>query len=202
MVKRVYVEKKEEFAVKAGELREEIKGYLGIKGIDKFRYLIRYDIENLKDPDRAKSYTGEIAVDYYGRVVPKHAHGTANLSSFTNSTTIMVEKMVELFDRITDPALLVRRMYVVAGRVLYESEVKRRSAEYDQLSFFDKNGQFVADMNGEAKEDEADERERAIQDAVLKIKKRYGKNAILKGTSYTEGATARERNAQIGGHKA
>ncbi len=169
---------------------------------DQLVLTVGYDIENLNDPDRAKRYTGEITVDYYGRLVPKHAHGTLNLNSFTNSTTVMVEKMVELFDRIIDPDLLVRRMYVVAGRVLYESEVKKRTAEYEQLSFFDKNGQFMVDVNESSKEDEADEREKAIQDAVLKIKNRYGKNAILKGTSYTEGATGRERNAQIGGHKA
>ncbi|MCR5097516.1 MAG: Y-family DNA polymerase [Lachnospiraceae bacterium] len=169
---------------------------------DQLVLTVGYDIENLKDPDRAKKYTGEITVDHYGRLVPKHAHGTMNLGGFTNSTTQMVQKMVELYDRIIDPELLVRRMYVVAGRVMYESEVKRRTAEYDQLSFFDKNGQFIADTDSPQKEEQADERERAIQDAVLKIKNRYGKNAILKGTSYTEGATGRERNSQIGGHKA
>ncbi len=169
---------------------------------DQLVLTVGYDVENLTDPDRAKKYKGEITVDYYGRMVPKHAHGTQNLSDFTNSTTRMVEGMVELFDRITDPQLLVRRMYVVAGRVLFESEVKRQRTEYDQLSFFDKNGNFTVDTKTAGEEDETQKRERAIQDAVLAIKNRYGKNAILKGTSYTEGATGRDRNAQIGGHKA
>ena len=160
-----------------------------------------YDIENLRDPDRAAAYHGEIHIDRYGRLVPKHAHGTYNLPDFTDSVNRLISGMMELFDRIVDPSLLVRRMYVVAGRVMRRSEVKARKEAYDQLSFFTPEGQFIMDQNDSKKEDEK-RRDEALADAVLSIKKRYGKNAILRGTSYTEGATGRERNAQIGGHKA
>ena len=186
------------------EMTDELSLRLHEKGLvtDQLVLTVGYDIENLTDPERAKKYTGPITVDHYGRAVPKHAHGTFNLPEFTDSTSQMVEGMVELFDRIIDPELLVRRMYVVAGRVMYASEVKRQKASYEQLSFFSKTGDFLADGNERDEDESKKERERAIQDAVLSIKSRYGKNAILKGTSYTEGATGRERNAQIGGHKA
>ncbi len=185
------------------EMTDELSLRLHEKGLltDQLVLTVGYDIENLTDPQIADKYKGEITVDHYGRYVPKHAHGTHNLTEFTNSTTIMVEGMVALFERIVDPDLLVRRIYVVAGRVMYESQVKKRAESYNQISFFDKDGNFMAEEQ-KPKEDEAKKREKAMQDAVLSIKKRYGKNAILKGTSYTEGATGRDRNSQIGGHRA
>ena len=186
------------------EMTEELSLRLHEKKIvtDQLVLTVGYDIENLKDPDRAKKYTGEVTADHYGRLVPKHGHGTQNLLEFTDSTTVMVDNMVSLFERIADPALLVRRIYVVASRVMRASDLKKQKAKYDQLSFFTPDGKFITDTVEIAKEDDKKRKEQAIQDALLSIKSRYGKNAILRGTSYKEGATGRDRNAQIGGHKA
>lgn len=159
---------------------------------------IGYDIENLTNPAILKKYKGEVTTDAYGRRVPKHAHGTENLSISTSSGRLLIDAVLRLYDRIINPDLLVRRITVVAGRVIPEREAAEKRVDA-QLSFFDDFGA----LSRMKKEEEARmERERRLQEAELSIKKRFGKNAILKGTSLVEGATAKDRNAQIGGHKA
>ena len=145
---------------------------------------IGYDTESLTDPEIRSRYRGPVAADWYGRKVPKPAHGSINLPRQTSSTRLITDAVMDLFDRIVDPALLVRRMYVVAAHVVDETQVAGV-----QLDLFE-----------EPAEDEA--RERSRQEAILAIRKKFGKNAILKGMNFDEGATARERNQQIGGHKA
>ena len=165
---------------------------------DQMVLTIGYDVENLLDPRRKKEYKGEITTDHYGRKVPKHAHGTVNLKSGTSSTKEIMEAVLGLYDRIVDHDLLVRRITITANRVVAETLVKEKSA-YEQLDLFT---DYAALQNQRQKEEEEKEKERNIQEALLSIKKRYGKNAILKGTNFCEGATAMDRNRQIGGHKA
>ena len=161
---------------------------------DQMVLTVGYDIENLTDPKRRIAYRGEVTTDPYGRKIPKHAHGTANLGRRTSSTRLITEAVMELFDRIVDGNLLVRRVNLVANHVLPETAVQQELA-FDQLDFF-------SDAADKEAEDALLEREKRRQQAVLSIRKKYGKNAILKGMNYEEGATTRERNAQIGGHKA
>lgn len=158
---------------------------------------IGYDIENLTDPDRAKAYRGSVKVDHYGRKVPKHAHGTGNLDGYTSSTQHIMDVMMQLFDRIVNPTLLTRRITVVANHVVPESSVEKATAT--QMDLF---SDYHLELEESKEEEEARRKEKKLQQAVLSIQKKYGKNAILKGTNLQEGATARERNAQIGGHKA
>ncbi len=158
---------------------------------------IGYDVDNLLDEKRNKAYKGKISIDRYGRKVPYHAHGTKNLSRYTASSNIIVDAALELFDEITDKSLLIRRMTVVAERILPTGEAKEET-DFEQMSIYD----FLSDSDKKKKEEEKLEKERRLQLAVLDVKKRFGKNAMLKGTNLQEGATARDRNAQIGGHKA
>ena len=159
---------------------------------------IGYDVENLTDSRRSTKYKGEVTVDRYGRKVPKHAHGTANLKRQTSSANLIIEATLELFDRIVDRDLLTRRINICANRLTDET-MANRSSEYEQLSFF---VDYTEKAKTEAEEEASLEREKRMQKAMLSIKKRYGKNAILKGMNLEEGATARDRNGQIGGHKA
>ena len=158
---------------------------------------VGYDIESLTDPKRRDKYHGEITTDHYGRKVPKHAHGTANLGKYTSSTKQIMDAMTELYDRIVDPNLLVRRVYVVAGHVLDEGDVPQETTE--QLDLFT---DYAAKEQQEAEDAVALAKERKRQNAILAIQKKYGKNAILKGMNFEDGAMTRERNGQIGGHKA
>ena len=159
---------------------------------------VGYDIENLKDPERRKKYRGEITVDRYGRGVPKHAHGTRNLEEYTASGALLIDAVTELYERIVDRKLLIRRLSLCANHVVREGEAQKKQ-EFMQMDLF-------TDYGAEEKREEEKEakllREKQMQQAVLSIKKKYGKNAILKGMNYREGATARDRNGQIGGHKA
>ena len=159
---------------------------------------IGYDIENLSDPQRSRSYQGSVTTDRYGRKIPKHATGTANLSRYSSSTNEIIQAALDLFDRIADKALLVRRLSISANRLLAEADAPKEPG-LEQLDLF-------TDYADREKQKEADqaalERERKKQEAVLAIKKKYGKNAILKGMNLEDGATARERNKTIGGHKA
>ena len=150
---------------------------------DQMVLTIGYDTESLTNPEVRKKYRGPVTDDWYGRPVPKPAHGSINLGRQTSSTELIMKAVGELFDRITDKNLLVRRMYVVANHVVDES-----SAEGVQLDLF----QEEPDLD----------RERSRQEAILKIRQKFGKNAILKGMNFEEGATAKDRNKQIGGHKA
>ena len=165
---------------------------------DQLVLTIGYDIENLTDPERRKQYHGPIKTDHYGRQVPKHAHGTTNLEHPTASGKLLTEAVLELFDRIVEPKLLMRRVTISANRVISENKIVAKDS-FEQLDLFtDYNAK---EMAAEA-ENQALEREKKMQQAVLSIKKRYGKNAILKGMNLQEGATTVDRNNQIGGHKA
>ena len=159
---------------------------------------VGYDIENLTDPKRSKSYKGEVTTDHYGRKIPKHAHGTGNLGKYTSSTREILQAVSELYDRIVDPDLLVRRLNIVANHVIDEASVPAQP-EVEQLDLFT---DYEARNRQQAENAAALKRERSQQEAILSIKKKFGKNAILKGTNLEEGATAKDRNAQIGGHKA
>ena len=165
---------------------------------DQLTLNIGYDIENLTDVDRAVAYKGEITTDHYGRKVPKAAHGSINIGRSTSSTRLIMDAMLELYDRIVDKNLLVRRMSVVANHVVDELSANT-SKKSEQLSLFT---DYTAEEEARVAEEASLAREKKMQKAVLEIKKRYGKNAILKGNSFEEGATAIERNGQIGGHKA
>lgn len=158
-----------------------------------------YDIENLNDPDRRKSYRGEVTADFYGRKVPKPARGTARLDPPTSSTRKILEAAEKLFDRIADPSLLIRRITVEANHVRREENTDRERPEYEQMDLFT---DYAEKQEKEKKEEEELAREKRRQQALLEIRKKYGKNAILPGRSLKEGATAKERNEQIGGHKA
>ena len=166
---------------------------------DQLVLTVGYDIENLTDPRISRLYKGPITTDHYGRKIPKHAHGTANLAAYTSSTKRIVTAMDKLCDRILNPDLLVRRINVTAARVLSEAEAKEAGKRDEQLSMFT---DYEAEDRERQSEEAALERERRMQKAVIDIKKKYGKNAIMKGMNLEEGATAKERNRQIGGHKA
>ena len=166
---------------------------------DQIVVTVGYDIENLTDPERSKKYHGAIVKDHYGRQIPKHAHGTANLDGHTSSTKKIMCAASELFDRIVDKNLLVRRLNIVANHVLPEADVPKKNAGFEQLDLFT---DYAALEVKQAQEQAELEREKKMQQAMLTIKKKFGKNAILKGMNLEEGATAKDRNAQIGGHKA
>ena len=166
---------------------------------DQMVLTIGYDIENLTDPARRAKYHGAVEKDPYGREIPKQAHGSINLDGHTSSTRKIMCAVSELFDRIVDKNLLVRRMYVVANHVLPEADAPKKNDGAVQLDLFT---DYAAEEEKQKAEDAALERERKIQKAALAIKKKYGKNAILKAMNLEEGATAKDRNAQIGGHKA
>lgn len=143
-------------------------------------------------------FDGEMTVDHYGRRIPKHAHGTVNLDARTSSTERITAAVMELYDRIVNPKLLVRRVNVVAGRVEPEKSEDGEDV-YEQLDLF-------TDYEALQREREAERRRRSrekrLQKAVLAIQKKYGKNAVLKGMNLQEGAMTQERNRQIGGHRA
>lgn len=165
---------------------------------DQLVLTVGYDIENLADPVRRREYSGEITVDRYGRGIPKHAHGTENLAEQTSSSILLLEAVTRLYERIVDKKLLVRRISIYANKVVSEKEAKKKQ-DYEQMDLFT---DYEALSRQEAEKEAVLEREKNIQKAMLSIQKKHGKNAILKGMSYREGATARERNKQIGGHKA
>ena len=153
---------------------------------------IGYDIDNLTIPTISEGYNGEITVDRYGRKVPKHAHGTINLDHQTSSTKIIMEAAVNLYERIINNKLLVRRINITANNVINVSEVKE--TQYEQIDLF-------IDYNEIKKNRKRELAEREIQKAMIDIKSKYGKNAILKGMNLQKEGTTIERNSQIGGHK-
>lgn len=155
---------------------------------------IGYDVENLTNNEISAKYAGEVVVDRYGRKIPKHSHGTQNLEKYSSSTKLITQATLDLYDRIINENLLVRRINVCAAKLLTEEEAKK-DAGYSQLSIF-------TDYNKLEEEKREETREKNMQKAVLDIKKKFGKNAILKGMNLQEGATTKDRNEQIGGHKA
>ena len=159
---------------------------------------VGYDIENLTNPTIKRKYYGEITTDHYGRAIPKHAHGTTNLSRLTSSTKLIMQAVMKLYDDIVNKDLLVRRINITAGKVVSEDNVKLQ-VETKQLDLFT---DYEAEERAQSEVEEELSKERNLQKAVLEIKKKYGKNSMLKGMNLEEGATAKERNEQIGGHKA
>ena len=159
---------------------------------------IGYDIENISNPDIIKNYHGEVKTDHYGRKVPKHAHGSTTLPFPTSSTKIIMDEMMALYDRIVNPNLLVRRLNVVANKVISEAQATQ-SHTFEQLNLFTNYEELQKERELERKELE---KEKKIQHAILDIQKKYGKNALIKGMNLEEGATTIDRNKQIGGHKA
>ena len=165
---------------------------------DQIVVTIGYDIENIKDAKRRANYKGEVVRDGYGRQIPKHSHGTINLPRHTSSTKRIMDAASELYDRVVNRELLIRRLNVTACRVIPESEAPREDAP-EQLDLFTDYAALEAERE---RENAALEREKRKQAALLKIKQKYGKNAVLRGMNYEDGATMRDRNGQIGGHKA
>ncbi|MBO6108983.1 MAG: DNA methylase [Eubacterium sp.] len=189
---------------------------------DQMVLTINYDRQSLEDPAIASGYHGEITTDYYGRKVPKHAHGTANLDHYTSSTRLIMDAVTGLYEKIVDPKLLIRRVNITACRVIYEDEIPEIKEEPKQLTLFDSIGELTGivpdgmdfEMSGINKQDakdtdrkkheeqfEAEMKERRLQHAILDIQKKFGKNALLKGMNLEDGATTIERNGQVGGHK-
>ncbi|MCM1519652.1 MAG: DNA methylase [Lachnoclostridium sp.] len=163
---------------------------------DQIVLTVGYDIENLTNP--AVHYDGPVSVDHYGRQVPYHAHGTANLGRYTSSSMIITEHIVELFKKIVNHDLTVRRLTLSVNRLLPEDHAPQPEEEL-QLDLF-------TDYEALAREREAEERrlarERRRQETILRLRNRFGKNVVLKGLNFADGATQRDRNSQIGGHKA
>lgn len=158
---------------------------------------VGYDIENLNTPEKRKAYKGAVTTDSYGRKIPKHAHGTQNLGRQTSSTKLIMDAAMELYDRIVDKNLLIRRINIVANRVVDEHEVKKPT--FEQLDLFT---DYEAVQKQRETEDNALKSEKNIQKTLIDIKKKFGKNAVVKGMNLEEGATTIDRNRQIGGHKA
>lgn len=166
------------------------------KVTDQIVLTIGYDSENLVDSKISDEYDGEITTDFYGRSVPKHGHGTIRLDYQTSSTEVIMKATMQLFDRIIDKRLLVKRINIAfVGVVDVEKATNMRIIKQVDLFSMDDEELF------EDKEFNQEE-ERKIQNVMLDIKKKYGKNAILKGMNLEEGGTTIERNNQIGGHKA
>ncbi len=182
------------------EMADSVALELTDKGLvtDQMVLTVGYDRENLTKGQRAETYRGAVTSDRYGRTVPRHDHGTANLTAPTSSSRLITEAVTELFDRVVSPDLLIRRIYLTACRVTDEALAARRDTP-EQLTMFT---DYQALERERREEKERLDREKRMQKAMADIKKKYGKNAILKGLNLREGATARERNGQIGGHKA
>ena len=158
---------------------------------DQLVLTIGYDVENLKNDEIRKLYKGEITEDRYGRKVPKHAHGTINLEEKTASTKKLMEAVEKLYDRIINDKLLTRRINLTANKVVKEG---KKQAEFEQMDLF-------TNYNEIKQKEIKDEKEKNLQYVMIDIKKKYGKNAILKGMNLVEGGTTIERNGQVGGHK-
>lgn len=166
---------------------------------DQLVLTVGYDISCLTDPSIRGRYRGEVTTDRYGRKVPKPAHGTANLSAYTSSGKEISEAVLSLYDRITDPGLLVRRMYLAVNHVVPETEAAEKAPIFEQLDLFT---DYAALEEQKKKEAAAREKEKDLQQAMLEIRKKFGKNAIVKGVNMHEESTGRDRNRFIGGHKA
>ena len=164
---------------------------------DQLVLTIGYDIENLTNQEIRGIYSGEIVKDRYGREIPKHAHGTINLDKKTSSTKFIMEAIEELYDRIINKNLLVRRITVVANNVINESKIRNKN-EQEQMSLFIDYKKQEEEKNKELKKRKD---ENNLQHAIIDIKKKFGKNAIIKGMNLEKDGTTIERNAQIGGHK-
>ena len=155
---------------------------------------ISYDSESLTNPEIRKQYNGEITLDRYGKEIPKHSHGTENLSHYTASTKIIMEAAEKLFNRIANDKLLVRRLNITANNVLIEGSIKEKK-QFEQIDLFN---DYKEEKKNKELENKKEQAEKSIQKAMLKIKEKYGKNAVVKGMNLQEGGTAIDRNRQIG----
>ena len=166
---------------------------------DQLVLTVGYDAECLTRPEIREKYHGEITTNYYGKAVPKHAHGTFNFERPTSSSRLIMDGATELLDRCVNPDLLIRRLNLTTNHVVSEESVMAQDRAPQQLDLFT---DYEA-LEKQRQEEQAKlDKERRMQEVQLKIKKRFGKNAILRGLNFEEGATAKERNKQIGGHKA
>lgn len=180
------------------EMMELLSLELVRKGVvtNKITLTVGYDRESLVG-ERKKKYKGTVVKDHYGRMVPKHAHGTENIDHYTSSTQLLCETVLRLYDREVDEELLLRRMYVVAENIVPEQDIPDEAPR--QLDFFSSPEEQDKKIRAKIA---AEEKEHRLQQATLAIQAKYGKNAILKGMNFLEGGTTIERNGQIGGHKA
>ncbi len=192
-------------ASKARRVLIEMADHLALELVDTHRVAaaltvdINFDRESLQKKEITQKYAGPMGVDHYGRLVPRSVHGSLAFPLLTNSTDIITASATQVFDQIVDPDLLIRRINIAMQNVVNEAVAEKQKKAPQQLDLFaDETKQQQLTPEAEEKL----EREHRMQEALLEIKKRFGKNAILRGTSYTEGATARDRNMQIGGHKA
>ena len=158
---------------------------------------VGYDIENLSDKGRTINFTGSTVIDHYGRRVPESAHGSVNFGSFTSSSKIITDSVAGLFERITDHSMLIRRITIALTHLIPEDQ--RPEQEEIQLSFFADN---EAVIQKKEKEQHRLAREKKLQLTMIELKKKFGRNAVLKGMNLEEGATSIQRNEQVGGHKA
>ncbi len=163
---------------------------------DQMVLTVGYDIENLANPEKLRQYRGAVTTDHYGRKLPKEAHGSINLDRPTSSTSAIMEAVTQLYERIVDRNLTVRRMYVVANHILPENSIRETEVQMDLFT------DYEALAIRQKEEEELRLKERSMQNAMLQIRRKYGKNAILKGMNFEESATTRERNGQVGGHSA
>lgn len=166
---------------------------------DQLVLTVGYDIESLTNPAIAARYQGDVHMDHYGRRVPKHAHGTANLREHSSSRMKIRDAVMALYDRIVNRDLLVRRLNLTTNHVIHEERAREKKQLPVELDLFT---DYEALRRQKAEEESTLAKERKMQEAILRIKKQFGKNALLTGLNFADGATAKERNAQIGGHKA
>lgn len=192
---------------KAGLIVREMTDLLVLDLVDKglvadqMVLTVGYDICNLSNLETKKKYKGQITTDHYGRSIPKHAHGTVNLGRLTSSTKLIIDAVMDLYSQIVDENLFVRRINIAANHVVDEKSIdnaKDNTESFEQLNFFT---DYAAEQKKKEEEEANLEREKKMQQAVLDIKKKFGKNAILKGMNLEKGAMTVERNKQIGGHK-
>ena len=206
----------EEGLVVLKEMADSAALDLVAKGLVTKQVVLHVNYESSKDLEKMASYGHDVTFDRYGRFTAKPAHGTKNLGLYTSSSKLITDAFVELYEKYVDPNLGVKRFNLAVNFVISEAdaalleqeEAAKKADSYEQLSLFDlagSSGVSVDAVDAQAAEEALKkrlEREKQLQLATIKIKEKYGRNAILKGTDYLDGATARERNAQIGGHKA
>ena len=198
VLKRPY--SKDEARTVVMEMADQLSLDLVEKGLvtDQLNLYVGYDANTFKNDTDHKNYDGEVKKDRYGRDVPKHAGGTINLTLKTSASSVITDAFIREYDKVVDENLFIRRLSVTSCRLMTEEDAKKED-EYVQLDLF---SDFEEEQKRKEELQERLSRERSLQKATLEIKKRYGKNAIVKGTSFRDEATARERNRQIGGHNA
>ena len=188
----------DETAIIVREMTELLTLDLVKKGLVTDQFVLTIGYESIKDPKDLPGYDGDITLDWYGRYVPKHAHGTANLDIRTSSTRLITDAVMTLYERIMNRDLYARRVTICAANVVPEQEASHDD-DYEQLDLFT---DYEVREREKQEEKEQLAKERSLQLATLDIKQKYGNNAILKGTDFLDGAMTRERNRQVGGHKA